>query len=401
MDIKQKASDITLLVKNERKYQIFAVLGVLAIGFLLFSGPKQRPAAKLRNDGKHEQATERSRNLANRESSGDLMNAFRSEVDQTKKEVADIKTAVTDTNKKIDDFEAKTSEIFKEILTRMQDENAAGGGPGGPGSDANASLAPAPVDIMDASAMAPDAQPDALESFGNDITKEVPPPPPADPRKIALIGAGDSVSVKLLAGVRAPTDGTPYPVLFKLIGDIQGPDGSSLPIGEARLIGAAQGSLTDSRVLFRLTKLSMRLPNGRRKVMNVDGWVVGEDGIRGMQGIPWDPIGKAIGAAGMIGGLGAASEGLARSVTKITRDAFGGQIESIQTGDLGIYSAGKAGAGFANQWGEIVAERVRDLVPHVEVYSGREGTAIFSNSVAIKDLYESLETEEDVFPTLD
>ena len=107
--------------------------------------------------------------------------------------------------------------------------------------------------------------------------------------------------VKLLAGVNAPTDGTPYPVVLKLLGNVMGPDGNTIPLGEARLIAAAQGSLTDSRVLFRLTRLSIRLPNGRRKEFAIDGWVVGEDGIRGMSGVLIDPIGKAIGGAAMAG----------------------------------------------------------------------------------------------------
>ncbi len=402
MSIKQKASDIALLVKSERKYQVFAGLGVLAIMFLLFSSPAKRPAPRPRVDREREAKIESSRNLARKESSGDIMSAFRGDMDNTKKEVEEIKKGVETTNRRIEDFEAKTSEIFKEILTRMSEENASAGGPGVGAMDASGQPNVGPIDILDEAALAPDAQPDSLEAFGDSTSPEAPPPPPAEPRKVAYIGAGDSVGVKLLAGVRAPTDGTPYPVLFKLVGDVQGPDGSSLPIGEARLIAAAQGSLTDSRVLFRMTKLSLRMPNGRRKVMDVDGWIVGEDGIRGMQGIPWDPIGKAIGAAGMIGGLGAASQGLARSVTQITRDGlYGSQVETINSGDLGLYAAGKAGAGFADKWGEIVAERVRALVPHVEVYSGREGTAVFAESVSIKDLFETLEEEEDVFPTLD
>ena len=82
-----------------------------------------------------------------------------------------------------------------------------------------------------------------------------------------------------------------------------GPDGNAVPLGEARIIAAAQGSLTDSRVLFRLTRLSIRLPSGKRKEFPIDGWIVGEDGIRGLEGVLIDPIGKAIVGAGMAGGL--------------------------------------------------------------------------------------------------
>jgi len=72
------------------------------------------------------------------------------------------------------------------------------------------------------------------------------------------------------------------------------------------------------------------------------------------------------------------------------------------TGNIGKYAAGKGMSGFADEWGKIVRDRVEDLVPHVEVYSGREGTAIFAKNVAIRGLFEQLESEDSlVFASLD
>jgi hypothetical protein len=75
-------------------------------------------------------------------------------------------------------------------------------------------------------------QGDQLTGFG-DIDNQDMVAPPAQPerQKQAFIGAGDSVRIKLLAGVNAPTDGTPYPVVFSLADDVVGPDGSTLPPG--------------------------------------------------------------------------------------------------------------------------------------------------------------------------
>jgi hypothetical protein len=208
------------------------------------------------------------------------------------------------------------------------------------------------------------------------------------------------VRIKLLAGVNAPTDGTPYPVVFKLISDVYGPDGSALPLGEARLIAAAQGSLTDSRALFRITTLNIRLPDGRRKVYQVDGWVVGEDGLRGMQGILLDPIGKAIAGAGMAGGLAALGEGFSQGETETNSGVFGDQ-STIINGDPLKFAAGKTLSGFAKEWGQVVKDRVNQLVPHVQVLSGREATAVFAKSLPITDLFDALEDDDASMSSLD
>jgi hypothetical protein len=214
---------------------------------------------------------------------------------------------------------------------------------------------------------------------------------------------GDSVRVKLLAGVNAPTDGTPYPVVLKLVGDVMGPDGNSVPLGEARIIAAAQGSLTDARVLFRLTRLSLRLPNGKRREFPIDGWIVGEDGIRGMEGVLIDPIGKAIVGAGMAGGLAGLGQGIAAANVQNRVYANGNTQSSVNTNDIPAYAGGVALSSAATEWQQIIRDRLAQLVPVVQVLSGREATAVFSQSLAIPELLEQLDEEDPavVFTSLD
>ncbi len=211
-----------------------------------------------------------------------------------------------------------------------------------------------------------------------------------------MVGRGDSVRVQLLAGVNAPTDGTPYPVVMKLIGDVQGPDGSNLPLGEARVIAAAQGSLTDGRALFRLSSLNLRLPNGQRKVIDIDGYVVGEDGKLGMEGVLIDPLSKILGAVAIAGAVEGTGSAYAQSQTTTYRGVLG-NTESEVTGDIFKYGAGKGVQNASKEWSGIIKERAQQMVPHVEVLSGRMATAVFSQSFVITDLYEALEqgNEED------
>ena len=246
----------------------------------------------------------------------------------------------------------------------------------------------------------PALEDDGLKSWGELDQPLVEAPFRPSPKRIAIVGAGDSVRIKLLAGVNAPTDGTPYPVVFELVDDVVGPDSSSLPLGGARLIAAAQGSLSDQRALFRLTTLNMRYPDGSRKIMDVDGWVVGEDGIRGMEGILIDPIGKALAGSLVAGTVGGVGEGISAANTRTINYGYGGTSTFVD-GDIAQYAAGQGIGKLGENWEKFIEDRMELLVPHVKVLSGREATAVFSKSVTIDGLFEELEDDETVLASLD
>ena len=400
----QKLKDLQLAISGSRKAKFFIVAGALMVLFLIFKkdGPqigrftRQKPPVVIAT-GK----------VAQGEAAGDLMTTVTQELQKLKVDNDNAKRDLADNKEQLKQYEERTAEILKKMLERMAENQTA------PAASVNVGATdPGSADY--ASNTAPNygngsgmqnaggglAQDDStLESFGLAEPEVAPPPPPAV-KKIAFIGTGDSVRVKLLAGVNAPTDGTPYPVVFKLVSDIYGPDGSVLPLGEARLVAAAQGSLTDSRALFRLTSLNIRLPNGERKVFNVDGWIVGEDGIRGMQGALIDPIGKAIGGAAFAGALQGIGQGLSSANTSTTNSGFG-LASTVVDGDLGEYAAGKGLTSAAKEWSSIIKDRLSELVPVVQVLSNREGTAVFAKNLAVEGLYEAMEADEDNKSTLD
>ena len=204
----------------------------------------------------------------------------------------------------------------------------------------------------------------------------------------------------MIAGVNAPTDGTPYPVLFQIVSDIVGPDGSRLPVGEARVVAAAQGSISDSRALYRLTDLSLRLPNGERKVVKIDGWVVGEDGIRGMPGILKDQLGRVIAVSAGLGAI----DGFGRAIVadQVSVSTFGnGSQETVISGEVETLAAGGALRGASDALTEVIRERFEQLTPVVQIYSGREATAVFASSVVVDGLYEALEDVDYQYASLD
>lgn len=372
----QKLKDLTLLLQKDKKAQFFAVLTVILVCWAIFATPKQRRIVE-------RQEEEIGSTSSTDEAYNDIVRAFGTDLENTKGEVRRIHQRLDEQDKKFDDFQFSSTEIFRKILERMSEIESLGGGTQ-PGFEPNSTSG------TDAAGL--ETSPDVIESFGNQATTPDVPPAP-EKEKVAFIGAGDSVRIKLLAGVNAPTDGTPYPVVFQLVSDVMGPDNSQLPLGEARLVAAAQGSLTDSRALFRLTSMNIRLNDGRRKVVPVDGWVVGEDGVRGMEGILIDPIGKAIGGAGFAGALQGFGQGLSASNLTVTNQGAYGSTAMV-TGDTMEYAAGQGLSQAARVYANLIQQRVGALVPVVQVLSGREATAVFSRSVSIADLYSSLDAED-------
>ncbi len=390
--MKQKVRDYITLLQSDRKTQMItgAVL-VLLVAFV-FNSPPPRTEQRKRPD----QAKLGTGGAGTAEAYQDLISSFAQDVRVLQDNVKQLQTELVEKDKNFQDYDAKTAAIFTKILERMNNGDVGSGSGSAPG-------AMAPVDIdgsasgSGANGLAPVSQ--EIEAFGMDNSE--PAPPPLPPRaKSAFVAVGDSVRVKLLAGVNAPTDGTPYPVVFKLNDDVTGPDGSRLPLGEARLIAAAQGSLSDSRALFRLTDLSIRLPDGQRRTYKVDGWIVGEDGVRGMKGHLIDHLGKAIGAATAIGGAeGATSAVKASQSTSFITDE--GSLTQLASGDTATLIGTSALAGGLGAWGDVIKDRIDQLVPHVEVLSGREGTAVFAKSVVIDGLFEALEDDSAAFASLD
>jgi len=387
MKSKIKLKDLPVLIKSDRRFQIGLVVLIIVVFWPLLDPTKGREHTPPPRMFEQPEGTGKTPDA---EVGQDLVTAFKQDLDSMNQRFGNLEKNVEDQGQNLRDFEGRTAEIFKKVLERVaESENGRIQG------TSNIS----PQDLPGDGTVQPvSLDTDKLEPFGEtEKAPAIPEPPP--PSHDAFIGAGDSVRVELLGGVNAFTDGTPYPALLKLSGDVLGPDHSALPLGEARLIAASQGSLTDSRALFRLTSLNIRLPNGRRKVIPVDGWIVGEDGIRGMAGVLYDPIGKAIAGAGFTGALAGLGEGI-KSANSTTYSGYGG-TQSFISGSTGQYAAGAGLSGMADTWSDIIKDRLELLVPVVQVLSGRQATAVFAKSVVIPDLYEALEEQDTSSAALD
>ena len=392
--MKQKFEDLVLLIKRDRKWQ--AIVLILAIGLTwaaLHKPSKPQPGRGITRPQALSTGTSNPD-----EQFRDLMASVRGDLEGLKEATKNTTVDLQNTKKEIEENNARVSEIFKKVLTRIEESNTASRvSPAGGGSANIEDVDPGNPDAPMASINPADA---GIAEMTMPPAASVAPPPQAGPQKTAVVAAGDHVRVKLIGAVNASTDGTPYPVLFKLVSDVRGPNNSNLPLGEAIMIAAAQGSLTDARALFRLSSLNIAYPDGRRNVVEVDGWVVGEDGINGMEGVLIDPIGEEIAATAMSSFVEGLGEGLASRQTTTRAGILGTTTVDI-TGNEMAYAEGKGASQGAKAWSRIIQDRASKLTPLVQVLSGREATAVFAKSFKVQGLIEAYRLNEDSYSSVD
>lgn len=361
----QQLEDLKLLIKNDRRIWFVAAFVVVALFVWVLTGTGGTKKRRIVRD-----TTPSTQGMGSEEAFGDLIVAFKNDIDTAKSERKEMYDVLYRTTADLKEHKERVTGIFETLVDKFEQL-----------AREVDTLAAALRNQQDQIPLPSNREldgPDELEPLGFDTPTVAPPPPEPEPLRVSVIAPGDQVQVQLITGVNAPTDGTPYPVVFRLVGPIEGPDGSALDIGEARLIAAAQGSEADSRALFRLTQLSIRHPNGRRAVVEVDGWIVGEDGIRGMKGRLIDKLGRLILATAIVSGVSALGERL-EDRTEVT---VTGQGLALDQRDVD-FAAASAITDASNRLGTVLLNRYEALVPVVEVLSGREVAAIFSKPAEI------------------
>lgn len=389
MTIKDKMQDAKLLLQNERRIWFFgAFILVCILVFMMTNNAPRKPRAKAPEAS--DQAP-----MAITDAYKDLLYSIQQELKELQARSQTQGQGVDRLKTDLDKNKQDAARIFEQIIneTESLNEKIEGISDKMKRTDSNA---PAFPDDGRTNESGPgELEPMVFQE--NNV-----PPPPKKPKhsKFTFISPGDAVPVLLLSGVNAPVDGTPYPVVFKLNGSIEGPDGSSLDLGEARLISAAQGSEVDGRVLFRLTNLSITHKDRRRSVTEVDGWVVGEDGIRGMKGKLIDKLPETLLALATAGTLGAfGSKELGKNGSNQTyNDNNGNGISITSQGTEDAIATGLNKA--VQRLSDVIIQRHEKLIPVVEVLSGREAVAVFSQPVEVSPCEEDCATE-DTYASLD
>ncbi len=389
MDVKQVFEDVKLRAKNDRRVWAVGVLAVVAL--VLWSASTDRAKTKRPRQGIEVESASNPAPGGN-EAYEDLIKYISDDQKNTQAAVREQASQLDRISKEQKASQEKLTGVISEIVNRIEllDEGLKKVENTKPEPGDSAGGVPANDQMASNS-----NEPETLETFGGqEAPLPVPPTPPQLTRR-TFISPGDAVQLRLLTGVAAPVDGTPYPVMFKLLGPVSGPDGSALDLGEGRIVAAAQGSETDGRVVYRLTDLAFRNSDGRRSVVKIDGWVVGEDGIRGMRGKVIDKLGQVILATMAYSGAAATGDAVLRRYQNNfnTNNSFLGIAPgqrrnsaavdlSLNGNDLDLATASALTDGGIRVT-QLLLDKYEKMVPVVEVNSGRDVVAVFSRGAEV------------------
>ena len=203
------------------------------------------------------------------------------------------------------------------------------------------------------------------------------------------IPAGSFGEATLLTGVFAPTDGEPLPVLLRLDAALVGPNRTRLTLPNALLVGKAVGDANARRATVQIDTLSVATASGRAHEAKANGWLVDDDGLQGLRGTYVWRADEIIALASATGALSAGADALAARELTTSITALGGSTTAV-TGDPARLAGYRALGGAAGRLSEVIAERLKEVVPAIHVANGKKVTVAFVTGVTI----EGLETGE-------
>ena len=389
----QRWRDVCSLIRKERRYQILLLLLAFSCLCLLLSKPSAKPRYTSQLNRFKPGSTEMRLNALNADTHVDLVNVFSQKQNDLLQTVRQMNTKLERVDQERKEFEDTTTQIFSQVIRKMNDSGKSEEDKNQPQNEEGREAVSFPLDLHVSQGHSPETKVNELESWEAARSTDIVPQSPPEPVKVAAVVTGCRVRARLASGVSAPVKGAPYPVTLDLMGDVICPNNLHLPLGQASVMGAAQGSLTDSRVLFRVSKLGLAFPSGRLREIEIDGWVVGEDGLRGLKGILKDPLGEILGAqiqAGVAQGIG---DALAGSNVNERLTPLGGRSLSV-TGEELDYSASQGLSQAAQHYAKVIEERSKEMIPHVEVLSGRDVTIVFARAFQIPGLMEELNAND-------
>ena len=188
-------------------------------------------------------------------------------------------------------------------------------------------------------------------------------------------------SVDAVCGVYANSD--PVPVKLRLLDDAHLPNGVKINLKGSLLIASAYGNISNERVYMRLERLTQVNSKGEAIETDVVGYVSGEDGKFGVQGIVIDRSVKIVKNAAASGFLGGVGQVLQSAVSRHPVDSF-------NTYSVGTDIAQKGAANGASSAFDMLAEyyirRAEQVQPVLQVNAGRIVDITFTHGFAKGDL---------------
>lgn len=203
--------------------------------------------------------------------------------------------------------------------------------------------------------------------------------------------AGALLKGVLITGMDAPASPAaqkqPTPALVRIKDDAILPNFFKVNIKECFVLVDGYGQLSSERALLRTQRMTCVRNDGGVVEVNLDGYLVGEDGKVGLRGRPVTKEGAMIArtiSAGMLSGVGSrlAGNGGNGGISIGAGGAGGG----FSIGGNSLEQAASVGVGTSfNKVADFYLDLAKEMVPVIEIDAGREATIVLVHGVSIKN----------------
>jgi len=208
----------------------------------------------------------------------------------------------------------------------------------------------------------------------------------------------------LVTGVYAPVfsagNTEPLPVLLEAEGNVLIANNDTENIDKCFLIGSAKGNMNSQTADIRLVKISCSLKGGKYFIEGpISGWVIGENGIPGVQGTLLFKNGAFIAKTFVAGFLQTFAQAFAgrQTVVPITSNTTNSLGQNIQ------YATAKGASNIFGKIGEYYLKMAEQIFPVIEVKPGRivdillkGGDTLTLKKVAKADIFKMEENIEEM-----
>ena len=192
----------------------------------------------------------------------------------------------------------------------------------------------------------------------------------------------------LLSGLDAPTiesaKGQPVPVLIRVKDLAILPNRIKANLKGCFVIAEGHGSLADERAHLRLVTLSCIAKNGDAVIdQKVKGFVVDEDGKIGLRGMVVSKMGSVLARSVLAGFFGGLGEAVRASSTTTSINALGA-TQTIQPSEILKAGTGSGIAQGASELQKFYLELAKQSLPIIEVGATKTVTLVISEGVQLE-----------------
>jgi Bacterial conjugation TrbI-like protein len=251
-----------------------------------------------------------------------------------------------------------------------------------PATAAAAEAAPALPKSIRAPSIKPGKLP-APETGAQDGPTQTSTPAPAPPVKtedLAVIPPNGFIDATMINGVVAVPD-QPRAFLARLQGDYVSANGYRSSLDGCMMSIEGIADLSSGRIDGKPVRMTCTFDSGLSKTWDLAGYVVGQDGIRGIPGTIVNNLTKKVIAGSITGGLAGLGETVKQRQSSTTNTSFG--QTSTPTGSTGAALAGAILSGAGNNATTALAELYAQFKPTVQTGGGTRFSAVLLNQLEV------------------